>query len=756
MSRPLSTSDGIIDQLPPNCSQFMATIFAGAVGVPIVAAPDFKGFISQRYRDGYVRGEQAYFCISTVKDIPRHAFLGRQLTELVRTYCIVLDDIGTKVPIEKITVPPTWILESSPGNFQYGYRLEGGADPMAAEALVDSLIDAKFSDPGAHSANRVMRLPDSLNAKPQHNGWRAKVTLWQPEVAYTIVSLAQAFGVAPGQGKAPEEYHHQDGPDPVFDWLLGQGMIKDGPNPRGWYAMVCPWEENHKTPPLDHGTDYRPGDPGAFKCLHGSCERQSMATLKAWIQDQDPTADIGVISHEMIADLGAKLREILMPSLTLRAQLALSIAHFNLGPRMLPDPATTAAGNVSMKQTATEVRVEHVLNTIGAKVRHNAMNGGIEITFPNYDSANDPSDAGMATIVHACDRCGMSKSGDVTHAVVNIARTNMFHPAEDWIRAEPWDGRDRLPDLVNTIEMRDPSQESWRNVAIKRWGLQVVAAILNYKRGDDALDVGHVLTLQGEQGAAKSRWVASLMPARFVRIGLSLKLDLNERDAATRATAKPIGELGELDGSFRRSDIAATKNFLTTPVDFYRAPYAKKEVPRPRCTAFAATVNPESFLIDATGHRRFWPLAVARCNYEHEINMQQFWAQMLHMFEHGEQYWLTNDELALHASATKAHCVETDFGFVVEDLVWRRTEFPDQETWIHRTSKEILERYNVHTSPSVYTNFKSALQREGFVRTTNRGKPGWHVPPYTAPLTPAEQAAFVSVKNWPTASQDQR
>jgi RecA-family ATPase len=293
-------------------AEFMAAVFPKPVGVPIVAAPDFKGFSSQRYRDGRVRGDQTYFCISTVKETnPRDNLMKRQLDDLVRTYAIVLDDIGTKIPIEKIKVPPTWILESSKGNFQYGYKIEGGADPIAAGALIQSLIDGGFSDPGAKSANRVMRLPDSLNAKPQHNGWRAVVTHWQPELSYTIAQLAQLFGVTPGQGKAPEEHHHQDGPDPVFDWLLGAGMIKDGPNPRGWYSMVCPWEENHQTPPLDRGTDYRPGDPGAFKCLHGSCASQSTATLKAWILEQDSDADIGVINHELVMSVGELLRKVL-------------------------------------------------------------------------------------------------------------------------------------------------------------------------------------------------------------------------------------------------------------------------------------------------------------------------------------------------------------------------------------------------------------------------------------------------------------
>ncbi len=300
------------DRIGTDVDEFMSAIFSDAVGVPVVAAPDFKGFMSQRYRADFVRGQQVYFCISTVKDIPRQRLLQRRVEDCVRTYAVVLDDVASKVPVP--LVPPSWILESSPGNFQYGYRLDGGADPGEAAALIKALIAGGHTDPGAGGANRVMRIPGSLNAKPQHNGHRAKVTEWRPDCAYTLDTLAQLFGVSPGKAMvAPSRPQERDGPDPNFDWLLGHGMIKDGPNARGWYSMTCPWEDAHQTPPLDHGTDYKPGDPGVFKCLHGSCAGQSNATLRAWILEQDPEADIGVISRELVASVGEALGRLIEP-----------------------------------------------------------------------------------------------------------------------------------------------------------------------------------------------------------------------------------------------------------------------------------------------------------------------------------------------------------------------------------------------------------------------------------------------------------
>jgi hypothetical protein len=725
----------------------MGLVFGDAVGVPLVAAPDFKGFMGQRYRENYVRGEQTYFCISTVKDIPRTAFLSRKAEDLVRTMCIVLDDCGTKVKLP--IVKPTWVMETSPGNFQYGYKLSGGAEPAEAAALVEALIAAGHTDPGAGRADRVMRLPGSLNAKPQHNGWRARVTVWNPEVSYTLGSLALAFQVTPGHIRpvaAPERV--QDTPDPVFDWMLGRGgIIKDGPNPRGWYSMTCPWEHEHQTPPYDHGTDYKPGDSGVFKCMHASCKDRHTASLRAWIAEQDPDADIGVISHELVADLGAKLRALMGQQGTLRERLQLLVRAAPLGPWKLPDPGLTAAGNVSQKQTVTEVRVEKVMGLIGAKARHNAMNGSVEITMKDYHSDEDASDAGMATIIHACDRCGMTNANSIRNAVLNIAICNKFNPAEDWVQALPWDGTDRLKTLCDTITLRNLKFEPWKAVAIRRWCLQVVAAIVNHRFGEQAHPIGYVLVLQGEQGLNKSFWIKSLMPPNMVTLGLSLKLDKSEKDSVSRATATPIGELAELDASFKHSDTSALKNFLTTPVDAYRPAYGYRTIRTPRSTAFAGTINPTTFLHDASGERRFWPLGIKACNASHGIDMQQFWAQMWHYRIHQqEQYWLTAEEEKLHEEAISDHEVENEVGSIVEDLILRRHAMKPGEKYVVMNMKELLARYGVRFMKVHSADLHTALTKAKFEQGAHNGHRGFRVPNTNTVLTEAQLAGLKVIK----------
>lgn len=720
----------------------MDTIFGGCEGVPVVAAPDFRGFMSQRWRAGSERGEQLYFCISTVRDIPRSSLLKRQVDDLIKTYAIVLDDCGTKCPIP--AVPPTWVMESSPGNFQYGYRLDPPMVPGEAAALVEALIAGGHTDPGASGANRVMRVPGSLNAKPTANGWRARLTEWNPSLVYTGVHLAELFHVKQGAASAPSKPPAPtDQPDPVFDWLLGHDMVKDGPNPRGWYAITCPWEDQHQTPPYDHGTDYAPGPPGGFKCLHASCVAQSAATLKAWIEAQDADADVGVISKELVAALGVALREAMKTSGSLREQLGLEIRKAALGPWVLPDAARSAAGNVSMKQTATELRVEHVMSLIGAAARHNAMNGSVEITLKGYNSTEDPSDAGLATIIHACDQCGMTNAGSIRTAVLNIALTHKFNPAEDWVLSRAWDGVDRVQALADTLVLREVAFDPWKLVALRRWGLQVAAAIANYKYEENAHPIGYVLVLQGEQGLDKSFWIKSLMPPGMITLGLSLKLDRNEKDSVSRATSTPVGELAELDVSFKHSDISALKNFLTTPVDAYRPAYGYRTIRTPRSTAFAGTINPTTFLHDVTGARRFWPLGIRRCDSKHEVNMQQFWAQMWHLrMVRGEQYWLTPEEEVLQAAAVEVHEIENEITDIVADLVMRREMARPGDKQVVASMKELLARYNVRYFKVNSADLTAGLIRAGFERGVYGGKRGFRVPNYNLVLSETQMAGL--------------
>lgn len=767
-----------------NLEQFLGIVFRDVKdpakhGV-VVIADAAEGFQTRRWRRGMTAdGRTLYVCISTVKDKPRAQILGRRTEDLVLTWAIVLDDVGTKVNDALIKLDPSLVTETSPNNFQYWYLLKYGVDPAKAAALIEGIARAGLTDMGARRADRIMRVPGSVNRKPElAEPFETRVVHYVEGLTYTLSEIEVGLGVTSTEprsiGSRPPSLAEGER-DPVFEWLLEHGYVIEGPNPRGWYAIHCPREHEH-TGEVDHGTDYMPGRPGVVKCLHSHGAEVTTEWLRQWILEQDPGADLGIIPRD---DMQAFSRDLLKaiggspegaPTTTLfgptpanqRAvgaaeglaeRLAAAIRDVPLGPWLLSDFDTTAAGNPRQSQTVTAVRVYDVMRLVGMEVYWNALTRKVEAEFPEtvpwYWPEDDLQGAAVATLRHACARCGLKGDGAIDDYATARALERPFNPVLDWMREERWDGEDRIQRLAMTLTMQDPTMIEWRDVVVRRWLIQTVVAAKNYDRYGCARDVGYVPMLQGEQGLGKSKWVKSLMPAPWVSDGVSLKLDGNERDSVMRATMTPIVELGEVDATFRRSDVAALKNFCTRTEDRYRLPWGRREIVMPRITTFIATVNPSDFLNDPSGERRFWPLAVSHVMFEHGINLQQLWAQALALEEAGEQYWLTDREQEMHAKAAEPHHGTTQLTEVVADLRRRRQVTPETQ-WQHVQSGDILRHYGIKPDKLNYSELRAHLVRAKFQETKVKGTRGWWIPPYVAPLSDAQRAQFNLIKGGKT------
>ena len=212
-----------------------------------------------------------------------------------------------------------------------------------------------------------------------------------------------------------------------------------------------------------------------------------------------------------------------------------------------------------------------------------------------------------------------------------------FHPAMDWIESKPWDGKSRIQEWMDTITAQD---KPLKEVMMRKWAIGAVAAL--YQR--DGISAHGVLTLLGKQGIGKTSWFKSLTKIGLSKDGMTLRPD--NPDSIRQATSYWMVELGELDATFRKADIAALKSFLTADRDIYRLPYARKNTSKPRQTVFFASVNDEGFLSDHTGNRRYWTIDCQDINHRHDIDMQQFWAEIKTYYIAGESWFLDDGELA--------------------------------------------------------------------------------------------------------------
>lgn len=221
---------------------------------------------------------------------------------------LMLDDIGTKVPIDRFEgFELSWLIETSPGNHQGGIIL---TDPIVdgnkATRLLSSLINAGLCDPGAAGPlSRWARLPVAINGKPKYTDetgmpFRCRLIHWRLECRYTSQEIIERLQLelAPtgrpknkGQSTACNSQVVDDDVEeilipkttenPVVSALKARNLYKM-PRGSGKHEITCPWVQEH-TDGLDTGAVYFEPDElyplGGFCCQHSHREKYHIAQL---------------------------------------------------------------------------------------------------------------------------------------------------------------------------------------------------------------------------------------------------------------------------------------------------------------------------------------------------------------------------------------------------------------------------------------------------------------------------------------------
>jgi len=227
----------------------------------------------------------------------------------------------------------------------------------------------------------------------------------------------------------------------------------------------------------------------------------------------------------------------------------------------------------------------------------------------------------------------------VSRGVSAVARDLRIHPVRDWLDTLKWDGTPRIETWTSAYLGAEPT--AFNHTIGALWLISAVARI--YRPGVKA---DHMLILEGPQGARKSTAIKVLAGEEWFTDELP---ELGSKDAAIHMQGVWIVEIAELD-AIGRAEVSRIKAFLTRTTDRFRPPYGRYTVEVPRQCVFAGTVNPDTYLRDETGNRRFWPLrcgtidiaALAR-------DRDQLWAEGVARFRAGAIWWI--DDTALLAEA---------------------------------------------------------------------------------------------------------
>lgn len=276
---------------------------------PAVACPaDWYGFAWNKVNEPKDIRCNSYFSISAFRS-DEHGKYRRKKSQFVGQFAIAFDDVvaqtvagktKAQIPWSQIKLAPSWVLETSEGNFQIGYILaEPITDKQTADVLSKAIIRKGLSDPGAGGpSTRLMRLPYASNTKTELP-FRCLMRQWEPKLKYSLRQFTDAYDIslsetkkakAPLPAKAKTVQTAYDGnavwkPKPsvniVVESLRSRGLIKSEIE-SGKYDITCPWTEEH-TDQVDSGACYwEPDDEhpiGSFKCQHAHCQERNISDL---------------------------------------------------------------------------------------------------------------------------------------------------------------------------------------------------------------------------------------------------------------------------------------------------------------------------------------------------------------------------------------------------------------------------------------------------------------------------------------------
>jgi putative DNA primase/helicase len=321
--------------------------------------------------------------------------------------------------------------------------------------------------------------------------------------------------------------------------------------------------------------------------------------------------------------------------------------------------------NQSGRFLNTKDNINGVLKVHDVDVRYNVIKKKLEIDIPDMEFIADMfEEASLIEIEDRCINMGIPHT-KVRDYLKVLARE--YNPVKEWIDSEPWDGTDRLPDFLGSLTTEESAQ--LKDMLLKKWLVSCVAAA--YEK--NGVELEGILVLQGAQGLGKTLWFKRLCDYNKGWLLEGATLNPSDKDSVKRAVSHWIVELGEIESTFKKSDIDQLKAFVTSKTDELRLPYDRAFTTYQRRTAFYASVNAREFLTDTSGNRRFWVLAVRDINVNHGVNMQQLWAQVKEtMYVPGQKNWfLSPDERELLHDSNEAYRTQSS----VEDLILEHVNF---------------------------------------------------------------------------------
>lgn len=485
--------------------------------------------------------------------------------------------------------------------------------------------------------------------------------------------------------------------DEIADWLLDRGKVIDQTGDSA-LCVECPQAHLHTTDNGPTQTVWFPAgsngyERGHFCCLHAHCA--DLGTEEYLRAVGYYAEDFAELAGKEIAEAGAEeageIEEIVAP------------------------------GFVRDGKGRIEALLDNVMKAIeapdwlGTDFAYDEFHGSIVVSPHDQELWRPLEDADYVTIRRHLETHGFKPIGRelMRDAVLGVAWKRRFDSAKAWLEGLEWDGVPRVETMLSDYF---GAEDTPYTRAVARYWFSAHAGRV-FEPGSQA---DMVPVLVGRQNAGKSSAVLALSPSEDAYV----KLDLEHKDAdlARKMRGKVIGELDELRG-FSGRTAEANKAWITQRFEEWTPKYQEFTTKLLRRLVFVGTSNPDDFLDDPTGERRWLPVRIGKIRRAELAALRdQFWAEGAALWRANGIMWQAAFELAqaIHADFKKQ---DTWAEAVIE---WVAARIARGETCknlsIQLIFLEVLQKTPSQISPADDARMRKILQTCGFLQVRPWGR----------------------------------
>ena len=294
---------------------------------------------------------------------------------------------------------------------------------------------------------------------------------------------------------------------------------------------------------------------------------------------------------------------------------------------------------------------------------------------------------------------------------IDSTRIEQYDPVNVWLDKLPkWNGHDYISELAARVPT---SQPHWPKY-LKMWLIGMVA---QWRESDKQL-TGNALTplLIGRQGCGKTRFCKIILPPEL-RDYYNDKINFkNEFDLNIALTMFALINIDEFDKTTSSQQIVL-KYLLSSAEVKFRPPYGKTIKQFRRYTSFIGTTNETKPLVDPTGSRRFVCVGITpgkNIDFEDNLNHQQLFAQVRHLFESGERYWLNDEEISTLIKENEPYQKLSDLVEMIGETFSKPREGEGRWWTMKEISEYLKSRYANYDPKTSFEKLGRSLNNQQF------------------------------------------